>query len=111
MKELKLLGFADEELEDAGFTRRAVEAVNGSMSVQQLKERGSYNVAELREYGLTVRDLRGIYTLKDMKDNGFSLQELREGGMPEHAVLAVDGRAMRYSMRGRQTCYGALTLV
>ena len=94
VKELKELEFSDEELEEAGFSRRAVEAVNGR-SVRELKEVGLYEVAELREYGYLVADLRGIYTVKDIKDQGFSLDELREGGMPEHAVLAVDGRSTK----------------
>ena len=93
VKELKELGFSDEELEEAGFTRRAVDAVDGR-PVQVLKD-GDYVVAELREYGFVVADLRGIYTVKDIKDQGFSLQELRHGGMPEHAVLAVNGRTTK----------------
>jgi len=94
-KELKLLGFSDEELLTAGFTWRAVEAVNGRRSVRELKEQEGYEVTELREHGLVVADLRGIYTVKSIKDQGFDLTELREGGMPEHAVLAVDGRPTR----------------
>jgi len=42
-----------------------------------------------------VADLRGIYTVKDMSDQGFSLDEIREGGVPDHAVQAVDGRPMK----------------
>lgn len=94
VKELKELGFPDQELEAAGFTRRAVKAVDGR-SVWLLKEDGGYKVAELREYGFVVGELRGIYTVKDLKGEGFSLQELREGGVPEHAVQAVDGRSTR----------------
>ena len=96
IRELKQLGFPDDELEAAGFTRRAVEAINGSRTVQELKEIGDYEAAELRQCGLEVADLRGIYTLKDIREGGYSLDELREGGMPEHAVLAVNGRPMRY---------------
>ena len=94
VKELKDLGFSDLELEEGGFSRRAVEAVNGR-SVRELKESGGYLVAELREYGYVVHDLRGVYTVKDIKDHGFSLDELLKGGMPEHAVLAVNGRSTR----------------
>ena len=94
VKELKELGFSDDDLEAAGFTRRAIEAVDGR-SVQELREQGGYAVAELKEYGFMAAELRGVYTIKDMKDQGFSLEELREGGMPEHAVLAVDGRSTR----------------
>ena len=107
IKELKELGFTAEELEEAGFTKRAVMAVDGR-SVWELKEYGvtefgewreyeygGYQVSELREYGFVVGDLRGIYTVKDIKDQGFSLDELRKGGMPEHAVLAVNGRSTR----------------
>lgn len=94
VKELKELGFSAEELEEAGFSRRAVEAVDGR-SVRDLKEFGAYEVSELREYGYVVADLRGIYTVKDMKDQGYSLDELLEGGIPDHAVLAVDGRSTR----------------
>ena len=46
-------------------------------------------------YGFYAADLRGIYTVKDMRDQGFSLDELREGGVPEQAVRAVDGRPTR----------------
>ena len=94
VKELKELGFPDDELESAGFTRRAVEAVDGR-SVQKLKDQGKYEAAELKEYGYVVVDLRGIYTVKDMKDQGFSLEELSAGGVPEHAVRAVDGRTTK----------------
>jgi len=95
VKALKELGFEDEELEEAGFTRRAVEAINGSRSVPELKDGGGYDVGELRQYGLDAADLRGIYTLKDIREGGYGLDELREGGIPEHAVLAVDGRPVR----------------
>ena len=94
VKELKELGFSDAELEEAGFARRAVEAVDGR-SVRELKEYGGYQVAELREYGYVAAELRGVYTVKDIKDQGYSLDELREGGIPEHAVLAVNGRSSR----------------
>jgi len=105
VKELKELGFPDDELEEAGFSRRAVEAVDGR-STRELKEFGSYEgvpyeVAELREYGFVVADLRGVYTIKDMRDQGFDLDELRAGGMPEHAVLAVDGRSVRELRKGQ----------
>ena len=63
--------------------------------MRELKEQEGYEVTELREHGLVVADLRGIYTVKSIKDQGFDLTELREGGMPEHAVLAVDGRPTR----------------
>ena len=36
-------------------------------------------MSELCEYGYVVADLRGIYTVKDMKDQGYSLDELLEG--------------------------------
>ena len=98
VKELKDLGFSDEELEAAGFSARAVAAVDGR-SVRELKEEGGYEVAELREYGYVAKDLRGVYTIKDIKDNGFSLEELRAGGYPEHAVRAVDGRSTQ-QLRG-----------
>jgi ribosomal protein L13E len=102
VKELKELGFTDIELEDAGFTRRAVEAVNGMYhSVTELKKLGHYEVDELREYGYIVADLRTIYTVKDIKDGGFSLDELRAGGMPEHAVMAVSGRPTKELRRLR----------
>ena len=65
--------------------------------------RASRQVAELREYGFVVADLRGIYTVKDIKDQGFSLEELRGGGMPEHAVLAVDGRSTRELRKAKYT--------
>ena len=92
VKELKELGFSEDELLEAAFTKRAVEAVDGR-SVWELKENGRYEVSELREYGYIVADLRGIYTVKDMKDQGFSLEEIREGGVPNHAVQAVNGRS------------------
>ena len=93
IKELHELGFSLEELLHAGFTARAVAAVDGR-AVYELKEAG-YAVRELREYGYVVADMRGIYSVKDLKDQGFSLKDLREGGIPEHAVLAVDGRSTR----------------
>jgi len=98
VKELKELGFSAKELEEAGFTRRAVEAVDGR-SVRELKEDGGYQVRELKEYGYVVADLRTIYTVKDIKDQGYSFDELRAGGMPEHVVLAVDGRSTK-ELRG-----------
>jgi len=45
--------------------------------------------------------------VKEIKDDGFSLDELREGGMPEHAVLAVDGRS---TMELRAADYTAAVL-
>ena len=75
--------------------------------MRELKESGGYTVAELREYGYVVSHLRGIYSVKNIKDDGFSLDELREGGMPEHAVLAVDGRS---TLELRQTGYVAKIL-
>ena len=93
VKELKELGFSADDLLEAGFSPRAVDAVDGR-SVHQIKADG-YAVAELREYGFVVADLRGIYSVKDMKTDGFSLEELRQGGIPEHAVLAVDGRSTK----------------
>ena len=60
----------------------------------------SLQVAELREYGFVVADLRGIYTVRDMRDQGFGLDELRAGGLPEHAVRAVDGGSVRELRRG-----------
>ena len=36
-----------------------------------------------------MADLRGIYTVKDMSDQGFSLDEIREGGVPDHAVQVM----------------------
>jgi len=92
VKELKELGFPDVELEEAGFTKRAVEAVDGR-SVAMLKMYGKYEVAELKEYGFVVADLRGIYSVKNLKNQGFSLDEIRMGGVPHHAVQAVDGRS------------------
>ena len=56
VKELKELGFSDEELEEAGFSRRAVEAVDGR-PVRELKDYG-YEVAELKEYGAQPRTRR-----------------------------------------------------
>ena len=94
VKELKELGFPDDELDLAGFTKRQVEAVDGR-SVRLLKDHGKYEVAELRECGFIVADLRGIYTVKSMKDDGFSLQEIQDGGIPFHAVQAVNGRSTR----------------
>ena len=94
VKELKDLGFEDEQLLEAGFTQRAVEAVNGD-SMWELKEFGKYEVAELKEYGYVVADLRGVYTVKAMKDQGFSLDDLAEGGVPKHAVMAVNGRTTK----------------
>ena len=52
-------------------------------------------MAELREYGYLVGDLRGTYTVKELREQGFSLEDLRAGGVPEQAVLAVDGRSTR----------------
>lgn len=94
VKELKELGFSNDELLGAGFAERAVAAVDGS-TVQDLREIGNYSVTELRQYGYVVADLRGIYRVKEMKDEGFSLRELKEGGVPEHAVFAVNGRSTR----------------
>jgi hypothetical protein len=66
IKELHELGFSLEELLHAGFTARAVAAVDGR-AVYELKEAG-YAVRELREYGYVVADMRGIYSVKDLKD-------------------------------------------
>ena len=43
--ELKHLGFSDDDLVDAGYTRRAVEAVDGR-SIRALKENG-FDIAEV----------------------------------------------------------------
>ena len=39
--------------------------------------------AELREYGFVVADLRGIYFVKDLKDEGYSLDDLTKFVCPE----------------------------
>ena len=63
--------------------------------MRELRDEGGYDAGELRAYGLDVADLRGIYTLRELREHGYSLDELRQGGIPEHAVLAVDGRTTR----------------
>ena len=58
------LGFPDEELIAAGYTRRSVEAWDGR-SVRELRDAHErYTVRELKEYGFVVADFRGIYTVR-----------------------------------------------
>ena len=89
-KDIKEGGYSDEDLLQAGFKPRSVEAVDGRENgadgytegvwVQTLREK-SYACKELRGIGFGAAALvEGGYPPKELRDVGFSIDELKEAG-------------------------------
>ena len=80
LKDMKEV-FSVKELKDDGrfsFTELKDE---GELSLQQLKDDAGFSSLEMKNEGVSVKDMKEVFSMKELKDNGkFTAEQLKDEG-------------------------------